>query len=35
VGACDPAQIEADLAAVTIPLPDDIWPDLDALLATL
>ena len=35
VGACDPAQIEADLAAVTTPLPDDIWPDLDALLATL
>ena len=34
VGACDPTQIEADLAAVTTPLPADIWPDLDALLAT-
>ena len=35
VGACDPAQIEADLAAVTASLPDDIWLELDALLATL
>ncbi len=35
VGACDPAELDADLAAVTSPLPADIWPALDTFLATL
>lgn len=32
VGACDPAQLEADLAATTAELPEDLWPELADLL---
>ena len=35
VGACDPAQVEADLAAAVAQLPEDIWPELDGLLPAL